>query len=67
MDKHRIENPYSGETVAERRFLGDAEVEGLVTRAFRARKGWAQTPIASGQPRGALQGADRTANASRAR
>jgi len=46
MDTHRIDNPYSGETVAERRYLGDAEVEGLVTRAFRAHKSWAKTPLA---------------------
>ena len=45
MDTHRIDNPYSGETVAERRFLTDAEVEGLVTRAFRAHKTWAKAPI----------------------
>jgi len=45
MDTHRIDNPYSGETVAERRFLGAAEVEGLVTRAFRAHKSWAKTPL----------------------
>ena len=32
MDTHRIDNPYSGETVAERRYLREAEVEGLVTR-----------------------------------
>jgi len=44
MDTHRIDNPYTGELVAERRFLGDAEVEGLVTRAFRAHKSWARTP-----------------------
>ncbi len=46
MDTHRIDNPYTGETVAERRLLRDDEVEGLVTRAFRAHKGWAKTPIA---------------------
>jgi len=46
MSTHRIDNPYTGETVAERRFLEEAEVEGLVTRAFRAHKGWARTPLA---------------------
>jgi acyl-CoA reductase-like NAD-dependent aldehyde dehydrogenase len=42
----RIDNPYSGETVAERRFLADAEVEGVVARASRAQKAWARTPFA---------------------
>src|SRR5258708_22873061 len=42
----RIDNPYSGETVAERRFLADAEVEGVVARASRAQKAWARTPLA---------------------
>lgn len=45
MNSHRIDNPYTGETVAERRFLSDSEVEGLVTRAFRAHKAWARTPL----------------------
>ncbi|HXN83984.1 MAG TPA: aldehyde dehydrogenase family protein [Myxococcales bacterium] len=42
----RIDNPYSGETVAERRFLADAEVEGVVARASRAQKAWARTSLA---------------------
>ena len=46
MNTHRIDNPYSGETVAERAFLDEDEVEGVVTRAFRAHKAWARTPIA---------------------
>lgn len=46
MDTHRIDNPYSGETVAERRFLQASQIEGLVTRSFRAHKSWARTPIA---------------------
>jgi len=46
MDTHRIDNPYSGETVAERRLLDAAGVEGVVTRAFRAHKAWAKTPLA---------------------
>jgi acyl-CoA reductase-like NAD-dependent aldehyde dehydrogenase len=45
MSSHRIDNPYTGETVAERRFLDDSEVEGLVSRAFRAHKGWTKTPL----------------------
>jgi acyl-CoA reductase-like NAD-dependent aldehyde dehydrogenase len=45
MTTHRIDNPYSGEIVAERRFLEEHEVEGLVTRAFRAHKGWARTAL----------------------
>jgi acyl-CoA reductase-like NAD-dependent aldehyde dehydrogenase len=46
MDTHRIDNPYTGDTVAERPLLTAAEIEGLVTRAFRAHKAWATTPIA---------------------
>jgi acyl-CoA reductase-like NAD-dependent aldehyde dehydrogenase len=45
MDTHRIDNPYTGETVAERPLLAAGEIEGLVTRAFRAHKAWAKTPI----------------------
>jgi acyl-CoA reductase-like NAD-dependent aldehyde dehydrogenase len=41
-----IDNPYSGETVAERRFLADAAVEGVVARASRAQKAWARTSLA---------------------
>ncbi|HEX4385674.1 MAG TPA: aldehyde dehydrogenase family protein, partial [Myxococcales bacterium] len=43
MSSHRIDNPYTGETVAERKYLDDSEVEGLVTRAFRAHKAWTKT------------------------
>ncbi len=46
MDMHRIDNPYTGETVAERPLLAAAEIEGLVARAFRAHKAWAKTQIA---------------------
>jgi acyl-CoA reductase-like NAD-dependent aldehyde dehydrogenase len=46
MDTHRIDNPYTGETVAERPLLKDSDVEGLVTRSFRAHKAWARTSIA---------------------
>ncbi|HXN55169.1 MAG TPA: aldehyde dehydrogenase family protein, partial [Myxococcales bacterium] len=42
----QIDNPYSGETVAERRFLDVREVEGVVARASRAQKAWAKTPLA---------------------
>lgn len=45
MDTHRIDNPYSGETVAERPFLQLSEVEGAVARAHRAHKAWARTPL----------------------
>src|SRR5258708_12791805 len=46
MDTHRIDNPYTGETVAERPLLKNSDVEGLVTRSFRAHKAWARTSIA---------------------
>ena len=46
MDTHRIDNPYTGETVAERRMLDASEIEGLVTRAFRAHKAWMRTTLA---------------------
>ena len=42
---HRIDNPYSGETVAERPYLSDKEVEGLVSRAQRAQKAWARVAL----------------------
>ena len=45
MDTHRIDNPYTGETVAERRLLHPSEVEGLAARSFRAHKLWARTPL----------------------
>jgi len=46
MDTHRIDNPYTGETVAERRLLSESEVEGVVARAHRAQKQWMRTSIA---------------------
>ena len=46
MDTHRIDNPYTGEIVAERPFLHAGQVEGLVSRAFRAHKQWARVPLA---------------------
>ncbi len=45
MDTHRIDNPYTGETVAERPLLVASEVEGLVSRAFRAHKQWTRVPL----------------------
>ncbi len=45
MATHRIDNPYTGETVADRRLLGAEEIEGVVNRAFRAHKAWARTPV----------------------
>ena len=44
-DTFHIDNPYSGEVVAERRLLPAAEVEGLVARAHRAQKAWARTAL----------------------
>lgn len=43
---HRIDNPYTGEIVAERRLLAADEIEGLVSRAHRAQKSWAKTSVA---------------------
>ena len=45
MDTFRIDNPYTGETVAERKYLSAGEVEGLVARAHRAQKAWAKTQL----------------------
>ena len=45
MDTHRIDNPYTGETVAERPLLTSSEVEGLVARAHRAHKQWTRVPL----------------------
>ena len=45
MDTHRIDNPYTFETVAERPLLSSSEVEGLVSRAQRAHKQWARVPL----------------------
>ncbi len=44
-ERFRIENPYSGETVAERKFLSAGEVEGVVARASRAQKAWSKTVL----------------------
>ena len=46
METHRIDNPYTGETVAERKLLSESEVEGVVARAHRAHKQWMRTSIA---------------------
>ena len=40
-----IDNPYSGEIVAERRFLAPGEIEGVVARASRAQRGWARSSV----------------------
>ena len=45
MDTHRIDNPYTGEIVAERKLLTGAEIEGVVWRAHRAHKQWMRTAI----------------------
>ena len=45
MDTHRIDNPYTGEIVAERKLLTGAEIEGVVSRAHRAHKQWMRTAI----------------------
>ena len=45
MDTHRIDNPYTGETVAERPLLAASGVEGLVSRAHRAHKLWMRVPL----------------------
>ncbi|HYV65750.1 MAG TPA: aldehyde dehydrogenase family protein, partial [Myxococcales bacterium] len=41
----RIDDPFSGEIVAERRFLQPGEIEALVTRASRAQRAWARTDV----------------------
>src|SRR2546423_8126859 len=41
----RIDDPYSGETVAERRFLAPGEIESLLARASRAQRPWARSSI----------------------
>src|SRR5258708_5248270 len=45
MDTHRIDDPYTGELVAERKLLSAGEVEGLVSRAFGAQKQWMRVPL----------------------
>ncbi len=45
MGTHRIDNPYTGETVAERTLLAESAVEGLVSRAHRAHQQWMRTTI----------------------
>jgi acyl-CoA reductase-like NAD-dependent aldehyde dehydrogenase len=42
----RVDNPFSGEIVAEIPLLDAREVEGLVARAARAQKAWARTSVA---------------------
>jgi acyl-CoA reductase-like NAD-dependent aldehyde dehydrogenase len=42
----RIDNPYTGEIVAERRFLSPSEIGRLVERAARAQRAWARTALA---------------------
>src|SRR2546423_8151334 len=41
----RIDDPFSGEIVAERRFLAPGEIEGVVARASRAQRGWARSSV----------------------
>ncbi len=41
----RVDNPYSGETVAEVPAIGERDVEALVTRAARAQRAFARTSI----------------------
>ncbi|HYZ88545.1 MAG TPA: aldehyde dehydrogenase family protein, partial [Myxococcales bacterium] len=45
-ESFRIDNPYSGDVVAERKFLTPGEVERVVARAARAQRAWARTPVA---------------------
>src|SRR4051812_7605580 len=42
----RVDNPYTGEIVAERRFLSPGEVGRLVERAASAQRAWARTALA---------------------
>ena len=44
-DRFQIDNPYSGEVVAERRYVSANQVEGALSRASRAQRSWARTPI----------------------
>src|SRR5213082_3864412 len=44
-DRFQIDNPFSGEIVAERRYLSANEVEGALARASRAQRSWARTPL----------------------
>src|SRR2546423_2935482 len=41
----RIDDPYSGETVAERRFVAPGEIEYLLARASRAQRAWARSTV----------------------
>jgi acyl-CoA reductase-like NAD-dependent aldehyde dehydrogenase len=41
----RIDNPYSGEIVADRRFATAQEIESIVARAHRAQRGWARVAL----------------------
>jgi len=53
----RIDDPYSGETVAERRFLAPGEIESLLARASRAQRPWARSSIPSRPQAAAERGA----------
>jgi len=44
-EKFRVDNPYSGEIVAEVPTISARDVEGVVARAARAQKAWAKTSI----------------------
>ena len=44
-DRFQIDNPYTGEVVAERRYLSGNEIEGALSRAARAQRSWARTGI----------------------
>ncbi|MFL5387149.1 MAG: aldehyde dehydrogenase family protein, partial [Myxococcales bacterium] len=44
-DRFQIDNPYTGEVVAERRYLSGNELEGALSRAARAQRSWARTGI----------------------
>ena len=41
----RIDDPYTGEIVAERRFLAPGEIESVLARASRAQRAWARTDL----------------------
>jgi acyl-CoA reductase-like NAD-dependent aldehyde dehydrogenase len=41
----RIDDPYTGEIVAERRFLAPGEIESVLARASRAQRAWARTDV----------------------
>src|SRR2546425_8211248 len=41
----RVDDPYSGEIVAERRFLAPGEIESVLAPASRAQRAWARTGV----------------------